>query len=81
MAIDYCAPLRLIRGLVPGVIDRGDGFVTTRQLARYLESSPCSPSTVRRRRRSRPSAASSRPSRPPAGRPFDDLYTRWSPGR
>jgi NAD(P)-dependent dehydrogenase (short-subunit alcohol dehydrogenase family) len=27
MAINYCAPLRLIRGIVPGMIARGDGHV------------------------------------------------------
>jgi NAD(P)-dependent dehydrogenase (short-subunit alcohol dehydrogenase family) len=41
MALNYYAPLRLIRGLAPGMIDRGDGHVINIATWRVLpESSP-----------------------------------------
>lgn len=41
MAINYYAPLRLIRGLAPGMIDRGDGHIINISTWRVLpESSP-----------------------------------------
>ena len=41
MAINYYAPLRLIRGLVPGMIERGDGHVINVSSWRVMpESSP-----------------------------------------
>ncbi|WP_082109744.1 SDR family oxidoreductase [Mycobacterium sp. UM_Kg1] len=41
MALNYCAPLRLIRGLAPGMIERGDGHVINIATWRVLpESSP-----------------------------------------
>jgi NAD(P)-dependent dehydrogenase (short-subunit alcohol dehydrogenase family) len=41
MAINYFAPLRLIRGLVPGMIERGDGHVINVSSWRVMpESSP-----------------------------------------
>lgn len=41
MALNYYAPLRLIRGVVPGMIDRGDGHIINIATWRVLpESSP-----------------------------------------
>ncbi len=41
MALNYYAPLRLIRGLAPGMIDRGDGHIINIATWRVLpESSP-----------------------------------------
>jgi NAD(P)-dependent dehydrogenase (short-subunit alcohol dehydrogenase family) len=41
MQLNYCAPLRLIRGLAPGMIERGDGHIINISSWRVLpESSP-----------------------------------------
>ena len=62
MALNYYSPLRLIRGLAPGMRERGDGHIINVSTWGVLtESSPCSRCTTRRRRHSPRSAGSSKP--------------------
>ena len=57
IALNYYSPLRLIRGLAPGMRERRDGHIINVSTWGVLsESSPLSRSTTRRRQRSRRSA-------------------------
>ena len=52
MALNYYGPLRLIRGLAPGMIERGDGhIVNVATGASCRRPRPCSASTTPRRPR------------------------------
>lgn len=47
MQLNYFSPLRLIRGLAPGMIERGDGHIINVATWGVLsEASPCSASTT-----------------------------------
>ena len=63
MQLNYFAPLRLIRGLAPGMIERGDGHIINIATWRVLpESSPLFAAYNASKAASAPSAASSTPS-------------------
>ena len=55
MTLNYYSPLRLVRALAPGMLERGDGHVINVASWGVLERIPprCSRFTTRRRRRCR----------------------------